>query len=85
MSWPAGSGPELTPDDDTFRFLALTYSRSHHFMAATNGTTCDNFEFDDGVTNGAEWYPVAGKSNLLLVVRLLMTRVVRLFFKQNKY
>lgn len=35
-------------------------------MAATNGTGipgqgCDGDFFQDGITNGAEWYPVTGR------------------------
>lgn len=37
------------PDDETFRFLASVYSRSHHNMSLSN-------EFQGGITNGAYWY-----------------------------
>ncbi|XP_052785474.1 carboxypeptidase M-like [Mya arenaria] len=57
---PPGSGISPCPDDDTFRFLSLTYARSHNTMAALNGTECTGDFFQDGVTNGADWYPIAG-------------------------
>jgi len=60
-----GSGPSISPDDDIFRHLALTYSRSHHTMAATNGTECGRDYFHDGITNGADWYPIAGTACIL--------------------
>lgn len=52
-------GPSICPDDDTFKFLALTYSKSHQTMAIMNGTECGDY-FIDGITNGADWYPVSG-------------------------
>ena len=52
-----------SPDDDIFRQLALTYSTNHKKMSQQiKDKTCitpdDNFE--DGITNGADWYPVPG-------------------------
>ncbi|XP_021604921.1 carboxypeptidase SOL1 isoform X2 [Manihot esculenta] len=41
------------PDDDTFRFMASTYSRSHRNMSLST-------EFPGGITNGASWYPIYG-------------------------
>ncbi|XP_021662895.2 carboxypeptidase SOL1 isoform X2 [Hevea brasiliensis] len=41
------------PDDDTFRFMASIYSRSHHNMSLST-------EFPGGITNGASWYPIYG-------------------------
>ena len=50
-----------TPDDDTFRALALTYARNHESMWRSRGCGSDDERrFDGGVTNGAAWYPVAG-------------------------
>ena len=37
------------PDDETFRFMASIYSRSHHNMSFSQ-------EFQGGITNGAAWY-----------------------------
>lgn len=42
-----------TPDDGLFRELALTYSRQ-------NQTMYNSYEFEQGITNGDEWYEVAG-------------------------
>ncbi|CAK9313457.1 unnamed protein product [Citrullus colocynthis] len=41
------------PDDETFRFMASVYSRSHHNMSFSQ-------EFQGGITNGAQWYPIYG-------------------------
>ena len=51
------SGPSPSPDDDTFKHLALTFSRSHGTMSTSN---CVGSNFVDGITNGAEWYSVYG-------------------------
>jgi hypothetical protein len=37
------------PDDETFQFMASTYSRSHYNMSLSK-------EFKGGITNGAAWY-----------------------------
>ncbi|CAG0923422.1 unnamed protein product [Notodromas monacha] len=53
-----------TPDDDTFRALALAYSRHHPKMADDSFPGCDEddkeFQKNDGITNGAKWYSVRG-------------------------
>lgn len=54
------SGLSLCPDDDTFKFLALTYSRSHMDMALKQGMECREELFVNGITNGAAWYSVSG-------------------------
>ncbi|KAI4366834.1 hypothetical protein MLD38_022651 [Melastoma candidum] len=41
------------PDDETFRFLASTYSHFHYNMSSSK-------EFPEGITNGASWYPIYG-------------------------
>ncbi|KAL5779034.1 hypothetical protein ACOSQ2_009771 [Xanthoceras sorbifolium] len=41
------------PDDETFRFMASIYSRSHFNMSLST-------EFPGGITNGAFWYPIYG-------------------------
>ena len=52
------------PDDDVFKKLALTYSFAHETMHLDNppweckGVPPDHFK--NGVTNGANWYNVAG-------------------------
>ncbi|XP_018561193.1 carboxypeptidase M isoform X2 [Anoplophora glabripennis] len=54
------SAPSLTPDDDVFKHLALTYSTNHAKMA--RGVSCKSSQttFRRGITNGAEWYPLTG-------------------------
>ncbi|GAV90329.1 Peptidase_M14 domain-containing protein [Cephalotus follicularis] len=41
------------PDDQTFRYMASVYSRSHRNMYLSK-------EFQGGITNGAAWYPIYG-------------------------
>ncbi|KAL3845874.1 hypothetical protein ACJIZ3_003277 [Penstemon smallii] len=41
------------PDDETFRYMASLYSRSHYNMSLST-------EFPGGITNGALWYPIYG-------------------------
>ena len=61
-----------SPDDDVFQFLAREYSLNHPIMHIYNETTCNKFPggFEDGITNGAEWYMVIGKSAPTLVAVL---------------
>jgi len=47
-----------TPDDAMLRQLALTYSKSHSTMS--KGAHCNQRAFKDGITNGNQWYQVAG-------------------------
>ena len=47
-----------TPDHDLFKELALTYSENHKTMHLSNNQ-CGN-QFSKGITNGADWYVVAG-------------------------
>ena len=46
-----------TPDDAVFRHLAKVYSKSHRTMG--EGKSCGE-TFQDGITNGAQWYDVPG-------------------------
>jgi hypothetical protein len=53
-----------TPDDATFKHLALSYSRSHETMAQPH-KPCeiaggDDFASKGGIVNGARWYSVSG-------------------------
>ncbi|XP_033125086.1 carboxypeptidase E-like [Anneissia japonica] len=50
------------PDDAVFIELAKSYSEAHAEMSDENRKPCDMTEkvFDDGITNGADWYPVPG-------------------------
>ncbi|XP_049851075.1 carboxypeptidase E-like isoform X6 [Schistocerca gregaria] len=54
-----------TPDDETFRHLALSYAQQHATMANRSRPGCeagDQFSFgrQGGITNGAAWYSVQG-------------------------
>ncbi|XP_061663488.1 carboxypeptidase M isoform X2 [Syngnathoides biaculeatus] len=49
----------LTPDDDVFVHLAKVYSRNHANMHQ-GGRCGDQGPFKDGITNGFQWYPLAG-------------------------
>ncbi len=55
-----GSGVFRTPDHEEFYMLATGYSLSHATMPNTSAA-CEQWgHFQDGVTNGADWYPVFG-------------------------
>lgn len=49
-------------DDGLFRDLALAYARSHPVMRTGEPNCPDALDetFEDGITNGAEWYDVPG-------------------------
>jgi len=47
-----------TPDDKTFRHLALAYSSGNPPMYA--GHQCPGDNFPNGITNGADWYELRG-------------------------
>ncbi|KAJ8954965.1 hypothetical protein NQ318_000396 [Aromia moschata] len=54
-----------TPDDETFRNLALAYSLRHADMASPNRKGCgdvdsNRFAKQGGITNGAKWYSLQG-------------------------
>ncbi|XP_061570448.1 carboxypeptidase M isoform X2 [Cololabis saira] len=52
-------GASMTPDDDVFVHLAKLYS--HHHASMHEGDRCeDSRPFLDGITNGYQWYPLAG-------------------------
>ena len=46
------------PDDAVFKHLAHVYSNAHRTMH--NSDKCDGDHFDDGITNGANWYELMG-------------------------
>lgn len=56
------SSPSLTPDDDVFRHLSLVYAGNHAKMS--RGVACKSSastpSFQNGITNGAAWYPLTG-------------------------
>jgi hypothetical protein len=54
-----------SPDDVTFRALAMSYSTKHAHMAKDDHKPCDmsaddKFSKQGGITNGARWYSVKG-------------------------
>ena len=57
------STPSLTPDDDVFKHLALTYSNNHPVMTRGKACKAGTPSFSQGITNGAAWYPLTGKTN----------------------
>lgn len=54
-------------DDSLFRYLALVYSQNNPGMKTgyPNCTNAMDETFQDGITNGASWYDVAGKMALV--------------------
>ncbi len=54
------NGVYKTPDHAEFYHLATTYSLSHRTMNDTVAACATWGYFKDGVTNGADWYPVHG-------------------------
>ncbi|XP_029453084.1 carboxypeptidase M [Rhinatrema bivittatum] len=54
----AAAAKGVSPDQDVFLHLAKTYSLNNPNMSHSD--SCDNFKFNDGVTNGYSWYPVQG-------------------------
>merc|ERR1712038_414029 len=53
-----------SPDDETFRHIALGYATNHARMSDPKTKGCDkpesSFSKQGGITNGAAWYSVAG-------------------------
>lgn len=54
------SSPSVTPDDDVFQHLSLTYSKNHHRMHKGLSCKAGSPGFQNGITNGAAWYPLTG-------------------------
>lgn len=55
------TGYSHSPDDDVLKHLALTYAKNHDQMGeAPCASDVDGKLFPDGITNGADWYPVLG-------------------------
>ena len=48
-----------SPDEPVFKHLANIYAKAHPEMH--KGNVCPGDNFPGGITNGAEWYDVAGK------------------------
>ena len=51
--------PSLSPDNSVFVYLAKMYSLAHKEMSKGYHEGCD-YNFTDGITNGANWYSVVG-------------------------
>ena len=49
-----------TPDEDLFKTLSKTYSYAHKEMCMANPRSEGYDGFPDGITNGAQWYPLSG-------------------------
>jgi hypothetical protein len=53
-----------SPDDETFRHIALNYANNHAHMSDPKIKGCDkpenSFAKQGGITNGAAWYSVSG-------------------------
>merc|ERR1712004_505704 len=53
-----------SPDDETFKYIAMTYAGNHPHMSDPNRPGCDSpknpFVKQGGITNGAAWYTVDG-------------------------
>lgn len=54
------SAPSLTPDDDVFKHLSMTYSTNHAKMSRNVACKSNAPSFNKGITNGAAWYPLTG-------------------------
>jgi carboxypeptidase D len=50
----SGTGENDAPDDAVYRYLGRAYTKAHATMAT------DPKGWPDGITNGAEWYPING-------------------------
>ncbi|XP_002742239.2 carboxypeptidase D-like [Saccoglossus kowalevskii] len=50
------------PDDDVYRNISLIYSKTHAIMHDIEYNSCNGTDsgFEDGITNGVEWYPAKG-------------------------
>ena len=65
----SGNPTEYTasPDDETFKYIALNYAGNHPSMSSSQWKGCEGrgnaFARQGGITNGAQWYSVAGGKN----------------------
>ena len=49
-----------TSDDDIFKDISKAYSYAHSTMFKANRCPGSGESFPDGITNGADWYPLTG-------------------------
>lgn len=54
-------GASISPDNDVFIHLAKVYSFNHASMRRGDRCT-DGRPFQDGITNGYQWYPLSGQN-----------------------
>lgn len=55
-----------TPDDSWFKYAAEYYAKGNELMR--NGRACSaEFEFENGITNGAKWYFVDGIRKIIFI------------------
>ncbi|XP_072341182.1 carboxypeptidase M-like isoform X2 [Scyliorhinus torazame] len=61
------AGYSKCPDDDVFVYLAKNYSYNH--LSMFSGEECERTPyFQDGITNGAEWYHFSGIKGQVLTM-----------------
>ncbi|CAB4064614.1 CPD [Lepeophtheirus salmonis] len=56
---PLGA-PFITEDDEEFKYISKVYSFNHPTMHKGFDSICPGGVFEDGITNGAEWYSFEG-------------------------
>lgn len=71
-SHPEAGFYSKSADDGLFRYLALVYSQNHPTMKLGKPNCTDTIHetFQDGITNGADWYDVPGEEVLLLLLMI---------------
>lgn len=85
-SYPYDDSPTHKPtgvysksaDDEVFKYLAKAYA-SHHPIMRTGKPNCPGEEgetFQDGITNGAQWYDVEGKLWWRIALTECLTQIV---------
>ena len=53
-------GGNYTPDHEEFKSLATLYANQHDNMHRGSASCVDGEKFEDGITNGVDWYVVRG-------------------------
>lgn len=69
-----------SPDDETFRHLAQTYSTNHPRMSDPSQPGCDrpesSFAKQGGITNGAAWYSVEGGTYINMACNCELQKII---------
>lgn len=75
-----------TEDDSLFRHLAQVYSYNHPVMRIGQPNCSDSIDetFKDGITNGAQWYDVPGKSAHIKSCLWLLSLVVESLLEKKR-